>query len=179
LATAARFAEPEAPDEGRFLRVNLVVMVRAHTTAYIQPRSGSSSSGAFHAEVDPLDTELMPIVINTRFFVTRCGMQFPLAGGGLFEGGSVWVGRVGRPHRSPLFVLAGQRDVLREWGGGAGQRHEERRARWQRDVDGIDLVIQGRIRALLSFLSRFSVVVHNNKYGVVDHDGKGLTLAGS
>lgn len=29
--------------------------------------------GAVHAKVDPLDTELVPIVIDTRLLVARCG----------------------------------------------------------------------------------------------------------
>jgi hypothetical protein len=53
------------------------------------------SSGAVHTKVDPLDTELVPVVVDSRLFPARCGRELPLAGGAIFQWGRVWVAPLG------------------------------------------------------------------------------------
>ena len=54
-----------------------------------------SSSGAVHAKVDPLDTELVPVVVDSRLFPARCGRQLPLACAIIFKWGRVWMAPLG------------------------------------------------------------------------------------
>ncbi|KAI9430356.1 hypothetical protein H4582DRAFT_2060867 [Lactarius indigo] len=118
------------------------------------------SLGAVHAKVDPFDTELVPIVVDTRLFMTRRRCQLPLECGGLFEGRGVRVPREGHVQRSPtlLFVLAGQRDgkvVLPERGAvlGSATRNavrvgsETEKAHPSKVVAWYTLVLQSHIRA--------------------------------